>query len=788
MTSLSSLRFRLVGTVFLAVAPASVLLYFGNKYYAAKYGASPPWTEFVVGLLALWAAWFGGERFILRQVRILSKAARQLGAGDLSSRTGLSHEQGELGELARTFDSMVASLEERAKERERAEGTLLNRSFQQTVVAALGQFAMVSNDVAALLNQAVMLVAQTLEVEYCHVLELQPGGKFLLLRAGVGWKDGCVGKAVIPADPQTECGYALKAVEAVVFEHLPGETRFRGSSLLLDHGVVSGISVAVSGHGQAFGTLGAHTARRRSFTEDEIHFLFSLATVLAMAIERIRAESELEKLAAFTKLNPNPAMELTADGAITYFNDAALQVGRSVGQDHPRAMLPSNLEEIVHNCLATGQSVLSLQTAFAGHTLSWSFHPVASSQVVHCYLEDITARLNLEAQLRQSQKMESIGQLAAGVAHDFNNMLTVIQGHAGMLLAKTDLPAAQLDCAQAIYFAAERAAGLTRQLLMFSRKNVMLPKPLDLRAVVGNLSKMLKRVLGETVTLEFNPPPELPLVQADTGMIEQVIMNLVVNARDAMAEGGTLTISTNPVEMNDDYVQTHAEARLGTFVCLRVSDTGCGMDAATMARIFEPFFTTKEVGKGTGLGLATVYGIVKQHEGWIEVSSEIGKGSIFKVFLPANSEPVKAPPPKSALATPVRGGQETILVVEDEPVLRDMAHLILQDCGYRVLEAGCGAEALQVWEGNPGAIDLVLTDMVMPGGMSGRDLVVRLMASHPQLKIIFTSGYNVEESNTDFFRRGGAVFLQKPYSRVDLAQAVRESLDKQPGSPGGSTD
>ena len=195
-----------------------------------------------------------------------------------------------------------------------------------------------------------------------------------------------------------------------------------------------------------------------------------------------------------------------------------------------------------------------------------------------------------------------------------------------MMLAKPTLPPELLDCAQAIYFAAERAAGLTRQLLMFSRKNVMQPKPLDLREVVSNLSKMLKRVLGEPVTLEFNPPPELPLVQADTGMIEQVIMNLAVNARDAMPKGGTLTISTNPVEMNDAYVQTHPEARLGAFVCLRVSDTGCGMDAATMARIFEPFFTTKEVGKGTGLGLATVYGIVKQHEGWIEVSSEVGQG------------------------------------------------------------------------------------------------------------------------------------------------------------------
>jgi CheY-like chemotaxis protein len=267
------------------------------------------------------------------------------------------------------------------------------------------------------------------------------------------------------------------------------------------------------------------------------------------------------------------------------------------------------------------------------------------------------------------------------------------------------------------------------------------------------------------------------LVQADTGMVEQVIMNLAVNARDAMPNGGTLTMSTNPIEMNHAYVQTHPEARLGAFVRLRVSDSGCGMDSATMARIFEPFFTTKEVGKGTGLGLATVYGIVKQHEGWVEVSSEVGQGTTFNVFFPASSEPVKAPP-EAAPDAEVRGGQETILVVEDEPLLRDMAHLILQDCGYRVLEAGSGAEAWQVWERNPGGIDLVLTDVVMPGGMSGMELAVKLLAGAPRLKIVFTSGYNVEETSTDFFRQGGAVFLQKPYTRPTLAKAVRDCLDK----------
>src|SRR5437870_3347506 len=234
-----------------------------------------------------------------------------------------------------------------------------------------------------------------------------------------------------------------------------------------------------------------------------------------------------------------------------------------------------------------------------------------------------------------------------------------------MLMARTALPNESKESAQAIFFASERAASLTRQLLMFSRKNVMQTKPLDLREVVANMSKMLQRLLGETITLDFQPPPEIPLVQADAGMIEQVLMNLAVNARDAMPKGGTLTISTRLVEIDDAYVQTHPQARTGTFVCLRVTDTGCGMEPSTMARIFEPFFTTKEAGKGTGLGLATVYGIVKQHEGWIEVNSQLGQGSTFGVFLPASTEPVKARALEPRPADQIRGGKETILVVED---------------------------------------------------------------------------------------------------------------------------
>jgi CheY-like chemotaxis protein len=260
-------------------------------------------------------------------------------------------------------------------------------------------------------------------------------------------------------------------------------------------------------------------------------------------------------------------------------------------------------------------------------------------------------------------------------------------------------------------------------------------------------------------------------------MVEQIIMNFAVNARDAMPGGGALTISTSHVEVGETYVQTQPEARPGSFVCLRVTDTGCGMDQDTMARIFEPFFTTKEVGKGTGLGLATVYGISKQHDGWIDVASEPGKGATFSVFFPASSKPVEAKPALVAPEAEVRGGKETILIVEDEPVLRDMAHVILSECGYSILEASSGREALRVWEQHSGAIDMVLTDVVMPEGISGMDLVRTLLDSKPKLKVIFASGYSMDNLDTAFLSKGRAAFLQKPYTHITLAQAVRSALD-----------
>ncbi len=389
---------------------------------------------------------------------------------------------------------------------------------------------------------------------------------------------------------------------------------------------------------------------------------------------------------------------------------------------------------------------------------------------------DVTDQKRLEDQLRQSQKMEAIGQLAGGVAHDFNNILTVIHGHASLLLATGNLNALSTRSAQQITQAAERAAALTRQLLTFSRRQVMQPRRLDMNEVVSNMAKMLARILGEDIELQVTYFPQSAIVNADAGMIEQILLNLAVNSRDAMPRGGQLAIKIAVRQVDETDLAQHPEAQPGRYVCLSASDSGCGIAPANLRRIFEPFFTTKEIGKGTGLGLATVYGIVKQHQGWVEVESEIGKGTTFQVFLPANN--LAADPPDEQPVEPgVRGGDETILVVEDEAPVRELVCSLLAAQGYTILQAQSGVEALKVWKDSKNEIDLLLTDLIMPDRMNGRELAEKLWADRPRLKVIFTSGYSADAVGKDFILRGGLNYLQKPYQPKKLALTVRECLD-----------
>ena len=394
---------------------------------------------------------------------------------------------------------------------------------------------------------------------------------------------------------------------------------------------------------------------------------------------------------------------------------------------------------------------------------------------------DVAERKRLEEQVRQMQKLDSIGQLAAGIAHDFNNILTVQQGYVSLLRANPrGDDSDRTEALRQVAEASERAANLTRQLLLFSRKQVIQPRTLNLNDEIAPMTKMLSRVLGEHISLQFNYASNLPTIDADAGMIEQVLVNLAVNARDAMPSGGSLIISTRLESIENVYARQNPEARAGDFVCLSVADKGCGILPENLSHIFEPFFTTKDVGKGTGLGLATVYGIVKQHRGWIEVESAVGQGTAFKVFLPAGGQ--VAGTDTTARSEPeVRGGKETILVVEDEPALREMVKRILERFGYKVILAVSGVQALQVWATKGHSIDLLLTDMVMPEGINGRGLAERLHLYKPEMPVIYTSGYSTDVAGDDLVLNEGVNFLQKPFHPKKLAQAVRDALDRSSG-------
>ena len=386
-------------------------------------------------------------------------------------------------------------------------------------------------------------------------------------------------------------------------------------------------------------------------------------------------------------------------------------------------------------------------------------------------------RRSLEEQLIQAQKMEAVGQLAGGLAHDFNNVLTVVIGYSRLLLDRATTPADAIAPLTQIFTAGTRAANLTRQLLVFSCRHAVNRQTVDVNQLAGDIGEMLRRLIGDHIKLHLALAPEPCPAAADAGMLEQVLMNLAVNARDAMPGGGTLTIATAPVTLTAATLPSHPVARPGKFVCLSVRDTGCGIPPEILRRIFEPFFTTKEIGRGTGLGLAMVFGIVQQHQGWIEVESTVGTGTCFRILLPA--VPAAAanlfhPPPELAAAS---RRSETILLVEDEPGVREYAAAVLGSHGYRVLQAATGVEALEVWKWHASRIALLLTDLVMPDGLGGVELAARLRREKPALKVVLTSGYANESIGEQFRPPAGMHFIQKPYPPQALVQSLRDALD-----------
>lgn len=576
--------------------------------------------------------------------------------------------------------------------------------------------------------------------------------------------------------------------------------------------------IVLTGHGDERVAVELMKLGARDYLIKDANLLHRLSGIVNRILEELRIKRQLDQtelalkqsgaeLASIYDHAPSMMILVDAQGRIRRLNRAAIEFSpprspqelpsdlgeflccaRDQGQILRCGSAPSCAACGIHQALGavfqSGQTQrrievklkLQLGNQPQERTLRLSTTPVglqAEPLALLC-LEDITEQKRVEELYRQSQKMEAIGQLAGGVAHDFNNILTGILMQVGMLRGDTALPERMRSPLEELEDQAKRAASLTRQLLLFSRRQAMDIKPADLNKLLENMLKMLRRLLGEHIDMEFCWQSPLPPVQADVGMIEQVVMNLCVNARDAMPKGGRLSLSTAVVELA---FPPHPDTPPTPFVLLKVTDTGCGMDHATLARIFEPFFTTKEAGKGTGLGLATVFGIIKQHRGWIEVKSAPGQGSTFLVYLPVSTQ--QSPPSsghENIRSTP--RGHETILVVEDESNVRLMTANVLRNQGYRVLEAANGQEALNLWAQCGQTIDLLFSDVIMPGGLNGLELATCLRAQKPSLKVILFSGYSVDLLGGNLGAIPAIHYLAKPCTPSAMARSVRDCLDQ----------
>jgi PAS domain S-box-containing protein len=550
------------------------------------------------------------------------------------------------------------------------------------------------------------------------------------------------------------------------------------------------------------GVLSLGDAPGRTYTEDELALLAAFVGQGAVALENSALYLEIRDardfLQSITDHSPDAIITTDGRGRVTYFSRGAAamfgcpaeeMIGEAVANLYPGGLGEAR---IVRRRLADEGPLRNYESAFIakdGRRVEVSasiamLRDAAGAEVGTLgVLKDIGERRHLEEQLRQSQKMDAIGRLAGGIAHDFNNLLTVIAGRAQLIISRLRPEEPIHRDATLVRATADRAAALTQQLLAFSRKQVLQPQVLDLNAVVAAMEPMLGRLIGEDIDLAVVPAPGLGRVKADPGQIEQVIVNLVVNARDAMPEGGRLTVETADVELDPTYASRHFSVAPGAYVMLAVTDTGLGMDEQTRSRVFEPFFTTKGPGKGTGLGLATVYGIVKQSGGDIRLYSECGHGTSFKIYLPRVAEQVTAPAEARSAPTAVPRGDETVLLVEDEPEVRDLAREILEASGYTVLQACDPAEALLMAERHAGAIHLLLTDVIMPR-QSGRALAERLRPLRPELQVLYMSGYTNEAIARHGVLEPDTVFIQKPFTPAALGRKVRETLDRRRPRPG----
>uniref|UniRef100_Q01WP9 histidine kinase n=1 Tax=Solibacter usitatus (strain Ellin6076) TaxID=234267 RepID=Q01WP9_SOLUE len=704
----------------------------------------------------------------------------------------------------------LAGVDRDITEQRRAERRIRQLNRVYSVLSDINETIVRESNRQRMLSEACRIAVESGEFRLAWIgLRSEPGGR-IEVAAHAGATEDTVELLHLMSEEEPghdECAFTAYAMETgrhgVCNDLARDERAAPWREMALQRGYRGMASLPLKSGGAVIGIFNLYAGEPDFFDADELRLLDELALDISFALEiydretkRGWAEQVLrESEERFRQLAENiqEVFWMTADQKILYVSPAYERIWgrpRSALYEDPRSWI-----EAVHPD-DRGQILQAAKVIQKGGNYDETYRiqrPDGTVRWIHDHAfpvrdergeivrivgtaEDITERRQLEEQYRQAQKMEAIGQLAGGVAHDFNNLLTVIHGYGSLLLAGKESTSGTSLAAQEIVLAAERAANLTRQLLAFGRRQVMQPRSLDLTEVVSSLTSMLQRVLGANIRLQLIPHGSPLITRADSGMLDQVLMNLVVNACDAMPDGGQLTIETTERTFTQREARRIPDARAGRYVSLRVTDTGSGISPESLPHIFEPFFTTKQPGKGTGLGLSTVFGIVKQHGGWVQVKSEVGRGTSFQIFLPAAEETDEARAAEIEKPEP-QGGSETILVVEDEPALRVLTRAVLEPRGYRLLEAANGVEALRAWQEHRGSIHLLLTDIMMPEGMSGLELAARLREFRPELRVIYTSGYSGDIAGGQLQLEEGRNFLQKPYSPQQLLEAVRRCLD-----------
>ena len=668
----------------------------------------------------------------------------------------------------------------------------------QAATYRIAQIAMGTPGLEELLPAIHQIVAELMPAKNFYIALYDPATKLLTFpyfadEVDVDFPSKRLGKGL------TE--YVLRTGQPqLVTPEVQAELERRGDVELIGTPSIDWLGVPLKIGDRTIGVLVAQTyAPDIRYGEREKNILRFVSTQVAMAIERTRAEAELRASEARLKAILDAALDavitMDGDGVVRSWSPQAERVfswpaSEAIGRKLSTTIIPPRYREAhergLAHFLATGVGpVLNQRTEITGLRRDGNEIPVEltitpvrveGSWLFSAFVRDISEQRLLENQLRQAQKMEAVGRLAGGIAHDFNNLLTAILGSTDLALETLTPSAPERADMEEVRKAGLRAGELTRQLLAFSRQQVLAPQVLDLNALVAELEKLLRRLIGEDVELRTALAPDLGAVKADPGQLEQVIANLAVNARDAMPTGGRLTIETSNVVLGDSYAEQHFPVQPGSYVLLAVSDTGTGMDAETKSRIFEPFFTTKEKGKGTGLGLAMVYGVVKQSGGYIWVYSEPGQGTAFKIYLPRVREAPEPARPRPAATAPQRGS-ETVLLVEDDEMVRQLTRRTLASRGYTVLAAAEGHDALRLVEGHQGRVDLLITDVVMPG-MSGREVAQRVTAVRPAIKVLYLSGYTDDAIVRHGVLDPGVAFLQKPFTPDTFTRKVREVLDE----------